>query len=112
MNLFGFPLWGLAASIMLGLGVPLALIPGPAKRRLVGLVLCQCSVALTVFWGWGVFPIGAGGEVAPPTSDAASWVLLFHLLLSLTAAWILGRRTWSEGLLASRSPRPGFRRNL
>jgi hypothetical protein len=112
MNVLGFPLWGLVASVLLFGGVMLALQRGPARRRLTGLALCQAGVFLSFLWGWGIVSFGGQAPTAAPTATAACWMVGTTMVLVFLAAWILGRRPWTEALLAFKSPKPGHRRNL
>jgi hypothetical protein len=111
MNHWNIPLWGWVVAPLLSIGIFLALQKGHARARLVGLFLCQTALGVTCLWGWGL--MGASSNLpASPTAKAACWLLGSWTALSFLIAWVLGRRAWAEGLLASRSPKPGFRRQL
>lgn len=111
MSLMDVPLWAWASALLLLAGVALGLQPVSTRLRLVGLALCQVGVFCACLWGWGVVTHGTT-QVAPPTAKAACWVLGVLMILTFLSAWVLGRRPWAEGLLASRSPKPGYRRQL
>jgi hypothetical protein len=112
MNILGFPLWGLASSVLLFGGVLLALQTGPIRRRLVGLAFCQAGTCISFVWGWGVVSFHASQPTTAPTATAACWVVGVSMVLCFLAVWILGRRPWAEGLLAFKSPKSGQRRSL
>ena len=112
MSILGFPLWGLASAVLLFGGVLLALQTGSARRRMMGLAFCQTGAYVSFAWGWGVVSFHPSQPAAAPTATAACWVVGVSLVLCFLAAWILGRRPWTEGLSAFKSPKSGQRRTL
>jgi|GEM_PF-3269873 hypothetical protein len=111
MSFSAVPIWAWVSALLLLVGLLIALQPLSTRLRLTGLGLCQIAVLIACLFGWGV--LGSGeGLPAPPTAKAAFYVALALMTLTFLVAWVLGRRAWSEGLLAARSPKPGHRRQL